>query len=103
MKVMKTFCFVDGSGRSPVVGCCPGRNRFGRYAFSFILLSAVSLVSACRKSEPKADAQRGTSAHPFVIGMSQCNLGEPWRVQMNEDIRKAAESHSNLHVVFKDA
>lgn len=39
----------------------------------------------------------------FTIGMSQCNLGEPWRVQMNADIRKAAEGHPELTVVFKDA
>ncbi len=39
----------------------------------------------------------------FTIGMSQCNLGEPWRVQMNADIKKAAEAHPNLKVVFKDA
>ena len=35
--------------------------------------------------------------------MSQCNLGEPWRVQMNADIRKAAENHPEIRVVFKDA
>jgi ribose transport system substrate-binding protein len=35
--------------------------------------------------------------------MSQCNLGEPWRVQMNADIRKAAEAHPELNIVFKDA
>jgi ribose transport system substrate-binding protein len=63
----------------------------------------VVLASACRKSEPASEAQRGTKERPFVIGMSQCNLGEPWRVQMNEDIRKAAASHPTLHVVFKDA
>jgi len=39
----------------------------------------------------------------YVVGMSQCNLGEPWRVQMNEDIRRAAEKHPNLRVIFKDA
>jgi ribose transport system substrate-binding protein len=35
--------------------------------------------------------------------MSQCNLGEPWRVQMNADIRKAAEAHPEIRMVFKDA
>ena len=35
--------------------------------------------------------------------MSQCNLGEPWRQQMNADIRAAAEKHPELKVVFKDA
>ena len=39
----------------------------------------------------------------WTIGMSQCNLGEPWRVQMNADIRKAAAEHPELAVVFKDA
>lgn len=39
----------------------------------------------------------------WTVGMSQCNLGEPWRVQMNADIRKAAESQPDLRVVFKDA
>jgi ribose transport system substrate-binding protein len=39
----------------------------------------------------------------WTIGMSQCNLGEPWRVQMNADIRKAAEDHPEIDVVFKDA
>ncbi|MES1180402.1 MAG: substrate-binding domain-containing protein, partial [Verrucomicrobiota bacterium] len=36
-------------------------------------------------------------------GMSQCNLGEPWRVQMNADIAAAAAKHPELKVIFKDA
>lgn len=39
----------------------------------------------------------------YTIGMSQCNLGEPWRVQMNADIKAAADKHDNLEVVYKDA
>lgn len=39
----------------------------------------------------------------WTIGMSQCNLGEPWRVQMNADIKKAAEAHPEIKVIFKDA
>ena len=35
--------------------------------------------------------------------MSQCNLGEPWRVQLNADIRAAAAQHKDLEVIFKDA
>jgi ribose transport system substrate-binding protein len=49
----------------------------------------------------------GFAAHAadrkYVIGMSQCNLGEPWRVQMNTDVKTAAEKHPNLEVIFKDA
>lgn len=49
--------------------------------------------------ETKSDAKDRV----YTIGMSQCNLGEPWRVQMNEDIKNAAAKHANLKVVFKDA
>jgi ribose transport system substrate-binding protein len=45
----------------------------------------------------------GAAEPKWVVGMSQCNLGEPWRVQMNEDIRRAAAEHVELRVVFKDA
>jgi len=45
----------------------------------------------------------GTPEDPFVIGMSQSNLGEPWRVQMDADVRAAAAAHPELRVIFKDA
>jgi ribose transport system substrate-binding protein len=35
--------------------------------------------------------------------MSQANLGEPWRVQMNADVKAEADKHPNLKMVFKDA
>ncbi|MFT3765303.1 MAG: substrate-binding domain-containing protein [Minicystis sp.] len=68
------------------------------------LLVAVALLAACGKpSSSGGKRHAGTPEDPFVIGMSQCNLGEPWRVQMNDDIKRAAEAHGNLKVVFKDA
>src|SRR6185437_16473843 len=66
-----------------------------------LLALAAAPLCACKASAPKKHA--GTPEDPFVIGMSQCNLGEPWRVQMNDDIKRAAEKHKNLKVVFKDA
>lgn len=39
----------------------------------------------------------------YTIGMSQCNLGEPWRVQMDADVKAAAEKHTNIKMIFKDA
>jgi len=39
----------------------------------------------------------------WVIGMSQCNLGEPWRVQMNADVKNAGDEHTEITVIFKDA
>jgi ribose transport system substrate-binding protein len=46
-----------------------------------------------------ADAQ----TPKYTIGMSQCNLGEPWRVQMNADIKNAAAAHPEIRMLFKDA
>jgi len=48
-------------------------------------------------------AGKGTKEDPWVLGMSQCNLGEPWRVQMNADVKKAAAAHDNMSVIYKDA
>jgi len=39
----------------------------------------------------------------FVIGVSQANLTEPWRVAMNDEIRKEADRHKGLQVIFTDA
>ncbi|MBA4388045.1 MAG: hypothetical protein C0404_08700 [Verrucomicrobia bacterium] len=67
----------------------------------FVVLSVGLLIGAmCAVAQ---DAPAKTQAKVFTIGMSQCNLGEPWRVQMNADIKKAAETNRNLKVVFKDA
>ena len=67
------------------------RSGFGAVAaVSMLLSSAAGQTATAAKKE-------------YVIGMSQCNLGEPWRVQMNADIEKAAAEHANLKMVFKDA
>jgi ribose transport system substrate-binding protein len=72
------------------------------------LVPAVLFLAGCNKSNNTAQAPAQGSPPPpaqpqFVIGMSQCNLGEPWRVQMNADIKEAAAKHPELKVVFKDA
>src|SRR5262245_15792675 len=71
-------------------------------ALYFLPVSLALFVAACdSKSSPHQHA--GTPQDPFVIGMSQCNLGEPWRVQMNEDIKTAAQKHDNIRMIYKDA
>lgn len=75
-----------------------------------IIVLGLALWAAGCGSEaqrPAASSAGGPEAAPaarvYRIGMSQCNLGEPWRVQMNADIRAAAEQHNDLQVIFKDA
>jgi ribose transport system substrate-binding protein len=61
-----------------------------------LTLSALALFTASASAAPR-------HGEKWIIGVSQCNLGEPWRVQMNEDIRKAAAAHPEIQLVFKDA
>lgn len=68
------------------------------------LLPAMALIGCSGgKPEPAAQAGDAAGAKKHTIGMSQCNLNEPWRVQMNADIQQAAAKHPSLQVVFKDA
>jgi len=38
-----------------------------------------------------------------LVGFSQANLGEPWRVAMNAEIEAAAKTHPEFEVVYADA
>jgi ribose transport system substrate-binding protein len=78
------------------------------------LAPAILFLTGCNKSNNTAQAPAAGSpqsaaapapspGQQFVIGMSQCNLGEPWRVQMNADIKAAADKHPELKVIFKNA
>ncbi len=68
---------------------------------SITLCCTAIVVAACGTQQRQRHA--GTEEDPWIIGMSQCNLGEPWRVQMDADVREAAAPHANLQVIFKDA
>jgi ribose transport system substrate-binding protein len=60
-------------------------------------------VNGRLQQERQYDGGKGCGEKKFVIGMSQCNLGEPWRVQMNADIKAEAAKHPELTVLYKDA
>jgi len=78
--------------------------RSGRdWLANTLLISILVLFPGCKKSGEDAAHNTATPQKQFVIGMSQCNLGEPWRVQQNADIQAAAAQHPELKVIFKDA
>jgi ribose transport system substrate-binding protein len=68
---------------------------------ALIGVAFTASIMGCRQDAPAKPAGKATSG--YTIGMSQCNLGEPWRVQMNADIKAAADKHPDLTVVYKDA
>lgn len=64
-----------------------------------VLLAALLsvLLCGCGVNTPEDDEVA------YLIGMSQANLGEPWRVVMNEEIKTEAAKYPNLRVIFTDA
>ena len=68
-----------------------------------IIILLVSLISINSYSKETADKKEEIGKAKWTIGMSQCNLGEPWRVQMNADVKAAADKHPEIKVVYKDA
>ncbi len=59
---------------------------------------AASVLCACLAAACGRSQQAG-----FVIGFSQANLGEPWRVAMNAEVAARAKDFPNLQVVYADA
>ena len=77
-----------------------------RIIWTIGLLLALFIFYGCGKRQevPPPEAESKEKVQPkWVIGMSQCNLGEPWRVQMNHDLKKAAEKYPEIKVILKDA
>ncbi len=68
-----------------------------------VALLGAMFVTGCGNEEKKSTDSAENGKGKFTIGMSQCNLGEPWRVQMNADIKNEADKHSEIKMVFKDA
>jgi ribose transport system substrate-binding protein len=71
--------------------------NFTKLLVIILLLVFLSIQGCTKKGGPE------TSQVKWTIGMSQCNLGEPWRVQMNADIKAEADKHPDIKVIFKDA
>lgn len=62
-----------------------------------MVLSLSALMGCGRQKEESSDDIK------YLIGMSQANLVEPWRVKMTEEIKEEADKHDGLRVIFTDA
>ncbi len=84
-------------------------NTIKTMAVMAVMAVLLVLFAGCAKDAPsengdgRAAANGGGTENKWTIGMSQCNLGEPWRVQMNADIKNAADEYPRIEMVFKDA
>jgi ribose transport system substrate-binding protein len=69
-----------------------GGGREGR-PYALLLVAAILIASGCGREK----------AAKHVIGFSQCNLGEPWRVSMNADVAKRAKDFPDIEIAYADA
>ena len=74
-------------------------NRITAIAVLMILLLSL-LPAGCRDG---SDQVAGGDKVKYLIGVSQANLIEPWRILMNEEIKDEAVNHKDLRLIFTDA
>ena len=97
----KGFKRMLGLGLAAV--CAFGLSACGGGGQSASTTAAQSGEAKSEAGESKSEAAGTETKKEFVIGMSQCNLGEPWRVAMNDQIKMAAEKHPEFKVIYADA
>ncbi len=69
-----------------------------------LILALACFLTACGDSnEPSKTDGGSTGDKKYVIGMSQCNNNEPWRVAMNDQLKAAAALHPELELIITDA
>ncbi len=72
--------------------------RYGVFLAALLCVAAAAVLLL-----PRSQRDPGPGQIEFLIGMSQANLTEPWRITMNQDIARAAAEHDNLRVIFTNA
>lgn len=63
----------------------------------------IAVVAASFASLAMFAAQPRASPATIKLGYSQCNRGEPWREQMDKDIRAACGKHERIRLLARDA
>lgn len=68
-----------------------------RHALAGLALALLLVLAGCGDGSERLEAVR------FLVGVSQANLSEPWRIAMVDEIRSEAAQHGDLRVLFIDA
>ncbi|WP_234117947.1 substrate-binding domain-containing protein [Clostridium hydrogenum] len=75
-------------------------NKFYNKKYILILLVIIAFIVAAVFSV--VNARKKSEGVKFVIGMSQANLTEPWRIAMDKEIEGEAKKYKDLKVIYKD-
>lgn len=90
----------SGAGTTPSSSVAASAAAPSAAASSEVASASSAAASAAASTDASAAAG---GKKQYVIGMSQCNLGEPWRVAMNAQIDAAAKKHPEFKVIYADA
>lgn len=71
--------------------------------YALAAAAALMLCGGCARQTAPDSTTEPQPGKVWHIGFSQSNLGEPWRVQMNADIKAAAATHPEIQIIHKDA
>jgi galactofuranose transport system substrate-binding protein len=72
------------------------RGRFAALAAAAGAALALGLLAACSPSPRETEVK-------YLVGFSQANLSEPWRVAMTEDVKAEASRYSDMRFIYTDA
>jgi len=67
-----------------------------RAALAFLAALALCAASACSRPSRETPVR-------YLVGFSQANLSEPWRIAMTEDVKAEAARYSDMRFIYTDA
>lgn len=68
-----------------------------------LLLIIFIVLLVCGASCSSSQVDSDNTGTKYLIGMSQANLVEPWRIIMNEDVNEEAKKYDDIRVIYTDA
>src|SRR5215472_8563607 len=78
--------------------------RSGRSASPMRATARIVLLAAAATAAVVGTVGCGKAkSAKHLIGFSQCNLGEPWRVAMNAQVAERAKGFPDIEIAFADA
>jgi galactofuranose transport system substrate-binding protein len=72
------------------------RSRIAPILAAFAILAAALFLSSCSRTARSSEVR-------FLVGFSQANLTEPWRIAMTEEIKAEASRYSDMRFIYADA
>ncbi len=73
-------------------------------AVIMVIISMLAIVSLITYNNNRFNQEgENSNSIDFVIGVSQADLEEPWRIIMTEEIKEEAKKHPNLRVIYMEA